>query len=244
VSTAVCHARDDRTRERTGARPDFARQFGNMPNRTLLALASLLALARCSPSAIVQADAGAQDSARATDSESTADSATVTDASAIPDSAQSSDSGAQLDAANSGCVGRPAQCANGTSGGACGDTVTAPTCVAGEWTCGEGQVFVTSCACVGRPPGATCTCTSSGWRCDDSGVARRFACGAALTCLSGAELCQVSIPGVPGAMRSFECRALPARCGDAPSCACVAPPAGAQCMQSPSGDITVTVALP
>lgn len=63
------------------------------------------------------------------------------------------------------CVGRPAACVSGTAGGACGDALSPPECVAGEWRCPTGKIPVTECACVGRPPGM-CTCGPSGWECD------------------------------------------------------------------------------
>ncbi|MFO0559914.1 MAG: hypothetical protein U0269_17980 [Polyangiales bacterium] len=217
-----------------------------MQTRYFLLSIALVALAACgAPSETGPADARTErDSASIErDSSVTVDASAQNDSSVAQDSGAASDVSAPSDA-SAGCVGRPAQCASGTAGGACGDTLTPPTCSNGEWTCGAGMVFVTSCACVGRPPASTCTCTASGWRCDDSGVGRRFPCGDALTCLGGAEYCIVTLPGVPGALRTFECRALPAACGAMPSCACVMPPRTAQCALSSSGDVTVTIALP
>nr|MBK7069665.1 hypothetical protein [Deltaproteobacteria bacterium] len=66
------------------------------------------------------------------------------------------------------CVGRPAACVSGTAGGSCGDALVPPDCVGGSWRCPEGMIPITSCACVGRPPGA-CTCSPSGWVCPDAG---------------------------------------------------------------------------
>jgi len=66
------------------------------------------------------------------------------------------------------CVGRPAACVSGTAGGSCGDALVPPDCVGGSWRCPEGMIPITSCACVGRPPGA-CTCTAGGWVCPDAG---------------------------------------------------------------------------
>lgn len=223
-----------------------------MQTRTFLLSSALVALAACgAPLEMAPADARAdRDSALIErDSSVSEDAIAQQDASATNDSSVAQDASAVIDASmssdgNAGCVGRPAPCATGTVGGACGDTLTPPMCSNGEWTCGPGMVFVTSCACVGRPPASTCTCTASGWRCDDSGVGRRFACGDALTCLGGAEYCMVTLPGVPGALRTFECRALPAACGAMPTCACVMPPRTAQCTLSSAGDVTVTLALP
>lgn len=221
-----------------------------MQTRSFLLAGALVALAACGapsefgPDARNERDASVQgDSSVNVDSAAPSDAIAPSDANIARDASSPSDANATSDG-NAGCVGRPAQCASGTAGGACGDALTPPSCVGGEWTCAEGMVFVTSCACIGRPPASTCTCTSSGWRCDDSGVARRFACGDALTCLGGGEYCMVTLPGAPGAMRSFECRALPAACGATPTCACVMPPRTAQCTLSATGDITVTVALP
>lgn len=66
------------------------------------------------------------------------------------------------------CVGRPAACVSGTAGGSCGDALVPPDCVGGSWRCPEGMIPITSCACVGRPPGA-CTCSPTGWVCPDAG---------------------------------------------------------------------------
>ena len=66
------------------------------------------------------------------------------------------------------CIGRPAACVSGTAGGSCGDALVPPDCVGGSWRCPEGMIPITSCACVGRPPGA-CTCSPSGWVCPDAG---------------------------------------------------------------------------
>ncbi len=66
------------------------------------------------------------------------------------------------------CEGRPAGCATGTAGGACGDALVGPDCVDGAWRCPSGTIPVTQCACLGRPPGA-CFCASTGWQCPDAG---------------------------------------------------------------------------
>ncbi|MFO0605387.1 MAG: hypothetical protein U0324_19560 [Polyangiales bacterium] len=99
------------------------------------------------------------------------------------------------------CTGRPASCVSGTAGGACGDVVTAPTCVRGAWTCPAGQVFITQCACTGRPPASSCTCTPSGWSCPDAGTDAGTAgtlCGRDSDCASGLLCCYPC--GIPGCM--------------------------------------------
>lgn len=205
-------------------------------------LAAVVQLACCAPAAGVMTDVQSRD-ATVSDSEFAVDSSVAPDV-APRDGAAPADASLPMDASSPQCVGRPAQCAMGVNGGACGDALYPPACVNGAWTCAEGMVFVTSCACIGRAPGSSCTCASSGWRCDDSGVARRFACGPAITCLGGAELCAVTLPGVPGASPRYECRALPAACGARPTCACISETPSTQCTQSAAGDLTVTIALP
>ena len=67
--------------------------------------------------------------------------------------------------APSGCTGSAPPCVSGTAGGACGDALSPATCARDAWRCPTGMVFVSQCACVGRPPG-NCTCGPSGWVCD------------------------------------------------------------------------------
>jgi hypothetical protein len=103
------------------------------------------------------------------------------------------------------CTGRPASCVSGTAGGQCGDVVTAPMCVAGSWACPSGSVFITQCACVGRPPGRDCTCGSAGWMCPDAGTDAATDGGTAGTLCSrdtdctGGLLCCYPC-GIPGCM--------------------------------------------
>lgn len=222
-----------------------------MPIQRMLVIAAALALAHCgAPPSVPSPDGGSSadgsaDAMIARDASTSGDSGVSSDSAAPPSDGGASDAGASSDSgATAECIGRPAQCAFGTNGGACGDTLSPPACEAGVWTCGAGMVFVSSCACIGRPPGANCTCASSGWRCDDAGLARRFACGGALTCLGGAEYCSETIPGVPGAARQYACRALPMSCGATPTCECLALSGGMRCAQSSEGDLTVTTFAP
>lgn len=103
------------------------------------------------------------------------------------------------------CTGRPSSCVTGTVGGQCGDVVTAPMCVAGSWTCPSGSVFTTQCACVGRPPGAGCTCSATGWVCPDAGVDAAADGGAAGTLCASNDQCGAGLLccypcGIPGCM--------------------------------------------
>lgn len=104
-------------------------------------------------------DAGPDATADVTRDASSSDVAITTDA---PDASSGTD-------AAQDCVGRPAACVSGTAGGTCGDALTPPICEAGSWRCPDGMIPVTSCACIGRPPGV-CTCTPTGWRCGDAGL--------------------------------------------------------------------------
>jgi hypothetical protein len=107
-------------------------------------------------------------------------------------------------AADALCLGRPAGCVSGVAGGACGDAVSEPTCVAGAWTCPAGQVPLTACACVGRPPGSGCVCTPSGWSCPDAAVpdvprdggVAGTRCGSDTDCAEGLLCCYPC--GIPG----------------------------------------------
>lgn len=61
------------------------------------------------------------------------------------------------------------QCAAGTPGGQCGDTVTLGECADGGWRCPSDMFPAEQCACIGRPPG-NCTCGDGGWACVDAGA--------------------------------------------------------------------------
>jgi hypothetical protein len=51
------------------------------------------------------------------------------------------------------CPSRPSGCAMGTPGGICGDVISEMSCREGTWSCPEGTIPITQCACVGqRPP--------------------------------------------------------------------------------------------
>jgi hypothetical protein len=222
---------------------------GNTPaDATTPSDASAPADASAPSDASAPGDASApMDSATSTDAGSPRDAALAADSAAPTDASPPRDAASPMDSGSAECVGRPAGCVSGTRGGACGDAVLAPMCVAGSWTCPTGTIPITECACVGRPPGA-CVCTPSGWSCGDAGSsadsgARTFACGPTLTCRSGAQYCQEFNPGVPGAMRTYSCMSLPAGCGATPTCACLGPVPGT-CSMSSSGDLTVRVFAP
>jgi hypothetical protein len=89
------------------------------------------------------------------------------------DAGSSRDSGPGTDAGGL-CGAPPADaCVSGTPGGQRGDGLLLPECVGSQWTCPQGTIPTSQCACLGLPaPG--CTCTADGWVCGDAGSA----CGA------------------------------------------------------------------
>ncbi|MBL8683941.1 MAG: hypothetical protein JNK05_32515 [Myxococcales bacterium] len=230
------------------------------PN-SLLSL-SLFALVACG-SPVVSEDTGVRNDASNNDATTGGDSNTIdsssndvvtmsdvasADTPTPVDSAVSDVPSADVPVANDGstmdCPGRPSSCVSGTPGGVCGDALVPPMCIAGSWTCPRGTIPVTECGCVGRPPGPDCACVARMWMCPmaDAG-SRSFACGTT-SCTSGAQYCQVTIPGLPSGMRTYSCAALPSSCAPTPSCRCIPLAGGSTCMQSSAGDITVTTALP
>lgn len=118
----------------------------------------------CARTGWVCPDAGVHDVTRGND---TGGSSDVTGGN---DTGGASDAGGVDGTTDAGCTGRPAGCVSGTVGGACGDVVVEPVCVAGTWTCPRDWIFLSECACVGRPPGRSCMCTPSGWSCPDAGT--------------------------------------------------------------------------
>lgn len=186
------------------------------------------------------------------DAGSIADAA-ATDSGASEDAAIVDDGGPFTDSGREGCDAAPTfECATGTSGGACGDALSMPVCVAGAWQCPVGTIDARLCACLGRPPGSGCTCTPSGWVCDSDGGAAScagdpgacFACGPTIACVKNAEYCQEVSGGAAGSSPSYSCLPLPDSCGAMPTCACIASGGGTFCSADSDGNITVRVLAP
>lgn len=134
-----------------------------------------------------------------------------------------------------------------------GQMCTGPQGCGVPWRCQPSQGctadFAPFCSCRGVTVHGSSSCPpepyASRGACatpSDAG-ARTFACGSN-NCRAGAEYCNETIPGIPGAMRGYSCEPIPSSCGASPSCACLTSPAGSSCRQSPEGDITVTTPLP
>lgn len=109
------------------------------------------------------------------------------------------------DADAGGCVGNGPLCVMGTPGGLCGDAALQSTCTAGQWTCPQGTIPSTQCACVGRPP-ANCTCTATGWSCPDAGAS--CTPGVAMSCNDGPIGGVGAIAGTCSAAGTCTCHAL------------------------------------
>ncbi len=140
-----------------------------------------------------------------------------------------------------GCTGAAPGCVSGTAGGTCGDAVTPATCSNNAWRCADGQVFLSQCACAGRPPGAGCTCTPRGWSCDAGAPDAPSDATVDAGCTGAAPLCASGTAGgqCGDTVTSATCVGNAWRCGDgqvlASQCACVGRPPGAGCVCLASG---------
>lgn len=124
-------------------------------------------------------------------------------------------------------------------------------CVIGAYWNGTACVALNGCRCSAGcdrvyPTQASCEAAHGACRPDGGATpdaSATFACGEMLRCQTGAQYCHETIPGVPGAMRTYRCEALTAGCS---RCACIADAMmpGAVCEDSTPGEITVRVALP
>lgn len=124
-------------------------------------------------------------------------------------------------------------------------------CVLGAYWNGSTCVALNGCRCTAGcdrvyPTAESCeaahqTCRADGGMTTDASAT--FACGEMLRCQTGAQYCIETIPGVPGAMRTYRCAAAPAGCS---RCACVpdAMMPGAVCKDANPGEVTVRIALP
>jgi hypothetical protein len=105
----------------------------------------------------------------------------------------------------------------------CGDWVRPASCEAERWVCPAGSVLQSEadCWCVG-PAGPSCTCTPSGWSCEDAGAegTREVTCGGE-TCGTG-EYCIVGCTGVDaGVPAPDRCAPLPRTdCDVSEPCSC------------------------
>lgn len=96
------------------------------------------------------------------------------------------------------CSGNPFECIQGVAGGACSDAITRSICAGGRWQCANGQIPVSECACVGRPPG-DCTCGPVGWQCATDAGTNLSCSPASVNCRMLPPMCRSGeVPSVVG----------------------------------------------
>lgn len=99
------------------------------------------------------------------------------------------------------------------------------------------------CSCGGNVEASACSAFALGLDLDLSGActapAGSFRCGPAF-CTAGSQYCQVWLTDMMGFADSFSCKAVPASCGVAPTCACLPSCGGFACQADASGNLTVT----
>ena len=105
-------------------------------------------------------------------------------------------------------------------------------------------IFQPTCACDGKVYGNPCDANSHGTDVNDGASctppAGMFGCGAHF-CAAGTEYCQMNGSDVANFPSTFQCQPLPASCGAAASCACLAGvPCGGLCMTTPNGGLQIT----
>jgi hypothetical protein len=125
-------------------------------------------------------------------------------------------------------------------------TASAGTCTARLVECA--LLLDPVCACNGQIYGNPCLAYSAGQDISETGgctvSAGQFACGPRF-CARGSQYCQASFGGPAGGPGTYTCNALPAACGNTPTCACLSGTAcGATCAMSASGDLTTSCFAP
>jgi hypothetical protein len=134
-------------------------------------------------------------------------------------------------AGSGGSAGGAAGGAGG--GGACATAVENGACAQDGLVCG-------SCT----SPCQFCNllrCMGGHWQRQEAAPAPCFDCGSSLQCQVSAQYCHVTVGGPVGSDAYYECRAFPTSCGTR-SCQCFS--GSSTCVQSSSGDVTVTVYAP
>jgi hypothetical protein len=99
-----------------------------------------------------------------------------------------------------------------------------------------------ACGCDGKVYANDCEANAAGVDVDDQGVctppAGMFECGAHF-CQLQSTYCQRVGADVPNFPANYTCRALPAACGTAPTCACLSGMTCGTCSATASGGLTV-----
>lgn len=151
----------------------------------------------------------------------------------------------------------------GGGGTTCGGFAGAP-CAAGEFCdfgndlCGGNDnsgvctkrplgcpdFYQPTCGCDGKVYGNPCDANSQGTDANDGASctppAGMFGCGAQF-CAQGTEYCQMNGSDVANVPSTYQCQPLPASCGNAASCACLAGvQCGGKCMPTSNGGLQVT----
>lgn len=105
----------------------------------------------------------------------------------------------------------------------------------------------TVCGCDGTVYSSPCVAASAGQDISEGGgcaaPAGTFTCGPRF-CMKGMQYCERRAPATTGAAGTYTCRALPAACGTAPTCACISAVACGNCALSAAGDLTTACAPP
>ncbi|MDP3277359.1 MAG: hypothetical protein Q8Q09_19380 [Deltaproteobacteria bacterium] len=127
---------------------------------------ALFTLTACGNGVVPNGDASRTDAAGETSLSDTTNDTSVSDA--AEDTSPLDAAGDATADSNTPCPGEQFSCAEGVSGGQCGDLFTRAICRDGRWQCERG-IPASECACVGRPPPG-CVCTPRGYNCADAGT--------------------------------------------------------------------------
>jgi hypothetical protein len=130
------------------------------------------------------------------------------------------------------------------AGNRCGSDDVIGRCVPRPALCPRLLIPELTCGCDGRVYSSPCDATFAGVDLNESGAcqidAGAFVCGYR-QCTRTTELCQRTGSDIAGEASTFTCRGLPAGCGTAPSCGCLAgEPCGDQCTGTAATGLTLT----
>jgi hypothetical protein len=124
----------------------------------------------------------------------------------------------------------------------CGDGDAAGVCTARPQACPD--VVDPVCGCDGTIYGNTCEAAVAGIDVSTAGGCeppeQQFGCGPRF-CRGADQYCRRDVSDVAGIPDEYRCVALPASCGAAPSCACLAlETCGDSCVADAAGNLSVT----